>query len=58
MSNSYRKPIEGLTIDSPSSYDLDDAFWLENVENGYILHISITDVGEHIPLDSPLDKAA
>ncbi len=58
MSNSYRKPIEGLTIDSPSSYDLDDAFWLENVENGYILHISITDVGEQIPLDSPLDKAA
>ncbi len=55
----YRKEINGITIDGPFSRDLDDAFWLENInEENYILHISISDVGAVIPINSWLDKYA
>ncbi|MCK5903460.1 MAG: RNB domain-containing ribonuclease [Cocleimonas sp.] len=53
-----RTPINGLTIDGAYSLDLDDAFWLETVELGYILHVSIADVGAAVEIDSLLDKAA
>ena len=53
-----RSMVEGLTIDGSDSRDLDDAFWLESVAEGYILHISITDVGAEIAVGSDLDQAA
>jgi ribonuclease R len=41
-----RPPARGLTIDGPTSRDLDDAFWLEgDAASGYQLAVSIADVG-------------
>ena len=41
-----RSTVNGITIDGPTSKDLDDAFWLEHLPDGsYRLSISITDVG-------------
>jgi len=53
-----RKIIKGLTIDGSFSRDLDDAFWLESVASGYLLHISIADVGAEIAPESRLDQVA
>jgi ribonuclease R len=53
-----RTRIEGLTIDGSDSQDLDDAFYLEALDDGHILHISIADVGASIETDSLLDKDA
>ncbi len=59
MLSKYRKEINGITIDGYTSRDLDDAFWLEEVGNeSYLLHISISDVGAVIPLNSELDDYA
>jgi ribonuclease R len=44
-----RPAVDGITIDGPTSRDLDDAFWLEMVpDKGYTLQISIADVGSLI----------
>ncbi len=56
-----RPTVRGITIDGPSSSDLDDAFWLEREpQGGYRLQISIADVGSLItPHTTPaLDAAA
>lgn len=55
-----RKKITGLTIDGSDSRDLDDAFWLETMDEdgSTLLHISIADVGEQIALNSDIDQKA
>jgi ribonuclease R len=53
-----RKIIKGLTIDGSFSRDLDDAFWLEVIADGYLLHISIADVAAEIEPASDVDQAA
>ena len=41
-----RPVVKGVTIDGPTSRDLDDALWLEcEAHGGYRLDISIVDVG-------------
>jgi ribonuclease R len=41
-----RSEVKGITIDGPTSKDLDDALWLDlNPQGGLWLHISIADVG-------------
>nr|MBA2286676.1 RNB domain-containing ribonuclease [Ktedonobacteraceae bacterium] len=41
-----RATVRGVTIDGPTSRDLDDALWLEShAGGGYTLHVSIADVG-------------
>jgi len=53
--------VKGITIDGPSSGDLDDAFWLEREpQGGYRLQVSIADVGSLItPHTTPaLDETA
>jgi ribonuclease R len=56
-----RPVVQGITIDGPTSLDLDDAFWLEQMpKGGYQLQVSIADVGSWVtPLQTPaLDRAA
>jgi ribonuclease R len=55
-----RTVVRGITIDSPTSKDLDDAFWLErDVGGGYRLAISIADVGSFVTTETQaLDRAA
>ncbi|MDQ2716140.1 MAG: ribonuclease catalytic domain-containing protein, partial [Chloroflexota bacterium] len=44
-----RATARGVTIDGPTSRDLDDALWLENhAHGGYTLYVSIADVGSLI----------
>ncbi len=56
-----RAVAQGITIDNPTSLDLDDAFWIERLpQGGYQLQVSIAEVGSWItPHQTPaLDRAA
>ena len=56
-----RAVAQGITIDNPTSMDLDDAFWIERLpQGGYQLQVSIAEVGSWItPQQTPaLDRAA
>ncbi len=55
---SSRPQVCGFTIDSSSSKDLDDAIWIEIINNGAILSIHITDVSAYVHKNSALDKEA
>ena len=58
----YRKDIRErliISIDPPTSKDLDDAIYVENLNNGnYFLSVSIADVSSYIKMDSCIDKDA
>ncbi len=48
-----------ITIDPPDAKDFDDAISLEkNSEGNWVLGVHITDVGNFVPADSPLDSEA
>jgi ribonuclease R len=53
-----RPQVQGVTIDGPSSRDLDDAIYLEAIPTGAIVCIHIADVAELVTIGSPLDKVA
>ena len=53
-----RQQVQGITIDGPTSLDLDDAIWIEPTETGAIASIHITDVAECVPMGSALDGEA
>lgn len=53
-----REEAVGITIDGPTSLDLDDAIWLEINNGGYIAHISIADVGSVVKVGSDMDQRA
>ena len=53
-----RPQVEGITIDGPTSRDLDDAIYLEATPTGAIASIHIADVAELVTVGSPLDKVA
>ena len=58
----YRKDIRErliISIDPPTSKDLDDAIYVEKLNNGnYFLSVSIADVSSYIKMDSCIDKDA
>ena len=55
----YDRPkVQGLTIDGPTSLDLDDSIWLEETEAGATLSVHISDVSDHIQISSPIDESA
>ncbi len=53
-----RPQVEGITIDGPTSRDLDDAISLEVTPTGAIASIHIADVAELVTIGSTLDKVA
>ena len=53
-----RPQVQGITIDGPTSRDLDDAIWIEATPTGAIASIHIADVSEIVTLGSALDKVA
>ena len=53
-----RPQVQGLTIDGPTSKDLDDAIHLEATPTGAIASIHIADVAELVTVGSPIDKVA
>lgn len=48
----------GLTIDGPTSKDLDDAIWVEKTNSGYLVTVSISDVAALVEQGSELDEEA
>ncbi len=58
----YRKDIRErlmISIDPQTSKDLDDAIYVENLNDGnYFLSVSIADVSSYIKMDSCIDKDA
>ncbi|QUY40388.1 RNB domain-containing ribonuclease [Acaryochloris marina] len=53
-----RPRVHGITIDGPTSRDLDDAIWIEPTDSGAVFSIHIADVSELIEIDSSLDQVA
>ena len=53
-----RPQVEGVTIDGPTSKDLDDAIYFESTPTGGIASIHIADVSELVSMGSLLDKVA
>jgi ribonuclease R len=53
-----RPQVQGFTIDGSTSLDLDDAIWIESIDDGAILSVHIADVSELITSGSMLDKVA
>ena len=53
-----RPQVQGLTIDGPTSKDLDDAIHLEPTPTGAIASIHIADVSELVIVGTTLDKVA
>ncbi|WP_146242454.1 ribonuclease catalytic domain-containing protein, partial [Acaryochloris thomasi] len=50
--------VQGITIDGPTSLDLDDAIWCEETDTGATLQVHISDVSDRIPQNTPLDYSA
>jgi ribonuclease R len=53
-----RLQVYGITIDGPTSRDLDDAIWIEATPTGAIISVHIADVAEFVTPNSFLDKTA
>jgi ribonuclease R len=53
-----RPQVEGITIDGPTSRDLDDAIWIESTPTGTIVSVHIADVAEFATPGTLLDKVA
>lgn len=50
--------MRGVTIDGKTSRDLDDAIWLSRNGDGWLLEVSIADVGSSVVVGSELDTRA
>lgn len=50
--------VLGITIDDKSTRDIDDALYIERLEDGWQLSISIADVGRVVQLGSDFDTKA
>ncbi len=53
-----REKAEGITIDSPSSKDLDDAIYVEDNGDKWLMHVSIADVEALVKPESYIDNDA
>ena len=54
-----KETLSGITIDAPTSKDLDDGLWLERLpENRFRVTVFVTDITELVPIDSPTDRRA
>jgi ribonuclease R len=55
---SVSRKVRGVTIDGPTSLDLDDAIWVERNGSGYTVTVSIAGVGRVVPAGSAIDLEA
>ena len=53
-----RPQVQGVTIDGPTSRDLDDAIHIEATPTGAIASIHVADVAELVTIGSTIDKVA
>jgi ribonuclease R len=53
-----RPSVKGITIDDKSTWDIDDAIWVEEGTNGFWVNVSIADVSKVVGVGSSLDKIA
>ncbi|MGB3671659.1 MAG: RNB domain-containing ribonuclease [Phormidesmis sp.] len=53
-----RPQVQGVTIDGPTSRDLDDAIYIEATPTGAMASVHIADVAELVTIGSTLDKVA
>ena len=53
-----RPLVKGITIDPPGARDLDDAIWVEETHNGFVIHVTVPDASRHVYRNSPSDKKA
>ncbi len=53
-----RPRVQGITIDGPTSKDLDDAIWIKSIKTGAVLYVHIADVSELVLPGTILDKIA
>jgi len=53
-----REEVPGITIDEKRSKDLDDAIWVEKIEDKWKIIISIANVGLFVKRNSSLDTYA
>ena len=49
-----RRELKGVTIDSERTMDRDDAVWLERDQDGFAVHVAISDVGSFLSPSSAL----
>jgi ribonuclease R len=50
--------VRGITIDGPTSRDLDDAIWVDRNGGGYTVTVSVAGVGLAVPAGSDADMQA
>lgn len=53
-----RRQVQGVTIDSASTRDIDDALWIEQKDGAWHILVSIADVSASIPPGGELDLRA
>ncbi len=53
-----RARVRGVTIDGPTSKDLDDAIWVSKREKGYLVTVSVADVSSAFRMRRGIDLAA
>ncbi len=57
-SEGKRVAVKGITIDDQFTRDIDDAIWVEELDGGFEVHVSIADVSKTVEVGSELDQAA
>ncbi len=50
--------LHHVTIDGATAKDFDDAICVETTDGGFVLYVSIADVGHYVPAGSAIDKEA
>ena len=55
---SQREAVVGVTVDGPTSKDLDDAIYVKKTDNGYSVQVSIADVAALVEPNSPIYNEA
>lgn len=53
-----REQVTGITVDSQSTKDIDDAIWVEKADDGWTVTVSIADVASHVEKGGEVDLRA
>jgi ribonuclease R len=53
-----REQVTGITVDSQSTKDIDDAIWVEKDSDGWTVTVSIADVASQVAKDTEIDLRA